>query len=72
MAKFIIVQPGKPDMWVKEVDKVNKTISFTTDPDEAVYEREGGWFAEAEANYMKFHFKDKHPEIMFVKPDRDW
>lgn len=72
MAKFVIEEPGKPLKWVKTFDKVNQTISFTTDPDEPVYEREGGWFAEAEASYMKFHLKDKHPEIMYVKPDRDW
>ena len=35
MAKFKIEQPGKPTKWVKNIDKVNQKIEFTTNEDEA-------------------------------------
>ena len=52
MAVFKIEEPGKPVKWVKDIDKVNQKITFTTDESEA-YVRDGGFYPNAELQFIK-------------------
>lgn len=71
MARFIIEEPGKPVKWVKDIDKANQAISFTTNEAEA-YQRDGGFYPKAECEYIKHYFKEEYPELQYVHPDSDW
>jgi hypothetical protein len=70
MATFKIEQDGMPTKWVKNIDKVNQTIEFTTDPSEA-YDREGGFYPRAELEYIKHYFMEEHPELKECVLDGD-
>lgn len=54
-------------MYVKSIDKVNKRLEFTTDEREA-YQRDSGFYVEAEVDFLKFHFAEEYPEIEYAKP----
>lgn len=45
-------------LYLKEIDSVNTTITFTESTFEAKTYN-GDWFADTELEYVKFHFKDK-------------
>jgi hypothetical protein len=68
MAKFKIEQEGQPTKWVKNIDKVNQKIEFTTNEDEA-YDREGGFYPEAELKFIKYYFMEEHPELEYCVLD---
>lgn len=71
MAKFKIEEPGKADKWVKNIDRVNQAIEFTTDEAEA-YVRDGGFYPGAELNYIKHYFMEEHPELEYCKVVDGW
>lgn len=71
MAKFKIEQIGKKTKWVKNIDKPNQIIEFTTNEAEA-YDREGGFYPNAELQYIKHYFMDEHPELKYCVVDDSW
>ena len=71
MAKFKIEQNGKKTKWVKNIDKPNQIIEFTTNEAEA-YEREGGFYPNAELQFIKHYFMDEYPELKYCIVDEDY
>jgi hypothetical protein len=71
MAYFKISEPNKPIKWIKDVDSANGTLTFQNSRDGAHFEDEG-FFAESEMDYIKFHFKEKYPELEYVSIDSEW
>lgn len=71
MAYFKISEPNKPIKWIKDVDSANGTLTFQKSRDGAHFEDEG-FFAESEMDYIKFHFKEKYPELEYVSIDSEW
>ena len=65
MAYFKISEPNKPIKWIKDVDSANGTLTFQKSRDGAHFEDEG-FFAESEMDYIKFHFKEKYPELGLI------
>lgn len=66
MGRFKIEEPGKRTKWVKNIDKVNETLEFTENEREAYY-RDGDFYTKSELDFIKFHFKDKYPEVEYAK-----
>lgn len=62
------IRIGDEDKWIKDLDKVHKNLTFTNDRKEA-YEREGGFYIKSEVEFVKFHFKDKYPEVANAHAD---
>lgn len=54
MAKFKV---RNKNLYVKNWDKVNNTLTFTENASEA-YVRETGYYSRAELDAMKFHCSD--------------
>ena len=72
MAIFKIEQEGKPTKWVKNIDKVNQKIEFTTNEAEA-YVRDGAFYPKAELGFIKHYFMDEYPELEHcVVVGADW
>lgn len=71
MGKFKIMEPNKPTKWVKKIDKVNEVLEFTDNEREA-YNRDGDYYSRSELDFIKFHFKDKYPEVKYTKLVDDW
>lgn len=72
MAKFVIEQSGQPTKWVKNIDKVNQKIEFTTNESEA-YVRDGGFYPKAELLYIQHYFQEEYPELEHCKVQgADW
>lgn len=70
MGKFKIEYPNGKFKWVKNIDKVNEELEFTNNPNEA-YDRDGGYYTTSEIDFVKFHFKDKYPEVKYLIADWD-
>ena len=72
MAYFKIQDPNQPiTKWIKNVDRANGTLEFSTDRD-GCYQQDSGFFADSELAYLKFHFKKKYPEIEYLTIDNDY
>ena len=65
---MVIHQDGQADKYIKSIDRVNKTLEFTTNISEAL-KKQGGFWIEAEIDYLKFHFKEQYPELKYAIPD---
>ena len=68
MSYIVIHKNGQPDKYIKSIDRVNKTLEFTTNTSEAL-NKMGGFWIEAEIDYLKFHFKEQYPELQYAIPD---
>jgi len=68
MGRFKLNTPNGETLWVKKIDKVNETLEFTKDKDEAYY-RDGDFYTKSELDFIKFHFKDKYPEVKDLVTD---
>lgn len=68
MSYIVIHKNGQPDKYIKSIDRVNKTLEFTANSSEAL-NKSGGFYIEAEIDYLKFHFKEQYPEVQYAKPD---
>jgi hypothetical protein len=68
MGKFKLNTPNGETLWVKKIDKVNETLEFTKNKDEAYY-RDGDFYTKSELDFIKFHFKDKYPEVKNLVTD---
>lgn len=72
MAYFKIDEPNKPVKWIKDVDRVNGTLTFTENRDECELEKDSGFFADSELSYLKFHFTEDYPEMKYCYVDCDY
>ena len=61
MGKFRFNQNGET-LWIKSIDKANKTLEFTNNENEA-YERSGDYYSKAERDWIVFHFKKDYPQV---------
>lgn len=71
MPRIIIKEPGKPDKWVKDIDKLTGEVTFTTNKDEA-FVREGGFYCNGEIKSLKnpmMYDHEKYPELMYAQLD---
>lgn len=72
MGKFKFYKPNGEEVWIKNIDKVNQTLEFTTNKNEA-YSRDGDFYTRSELDFIKFHFKEKYPEVeKLVATDLYW
>lgn len=63
--------PGKPVMWVKEINKLDGTVSFTQNKSEA-YVREGSFYCNSEIKTLKnpiMYDQEKYPELQYATMD---
>jgi hypothetical protein len=68
MGRFKLNTSNGETLWVKKIDKVNETLEFTKNKDEAYY-RDGDFYTNSELDFIKFHFKDKYPEVKDLVAD---
>ena len=71
MAYFKINEPNKKTKWIKNVDNENGTLTFssTCEGYEGLYSRSSGIIADSELKRIKFHFKEKYPELEYLEID---
>ena len=69
--KIIIKKPNESPIWIKDIDRKHKTLTFTDNPNDAYIKEIGGIFVEEEIKYLKFHFINKYPELKYAKPYDD-
>lgn len=53
---------AKKGLYLKEIDTVNKDLTFTKDINEAKKYCEGGWYADTELEFIQFHFKESNTD----------
>ena len=71
MPTIKINMPGKPVMWVKEINKLDGTVSFTQNKREA-YVRDGGFYCNSEIKTLKnpiMYDQEKYPELQYAVMD---
>lgn len=66
MGKFQVTDSNGKILWIKSVDNVNGKLEFTEKESEA-YNRDGDYYTRAEAEFIKFHFKEEYPEVNNIK-----
>ena len=71
MAYFKINEPNKEPKWIKSVDTANGTLEFQNSRNNAWY-KDSGFFADSEAQFLKFHFKEQYPELEFMTIDDEY
>lgn len=68
MSKIII--RGSNDeydgMFIKSIDKINEKVEFTKNSSEA-YDRESGFYVNAEIDFLKFYFSKQYPCMKYAK-----
>ena len=73
MSKIII--RGSNDeydgMFIKSIDKINEKVEFTKISSEA-YDRESGFYVNAEIDFLKFHFTEEYPEMEYIKAENSY
>ena len=71
MPTIKISMPGKPVMWVKEINKLDGTVSFTQNKREA-YVRDGSFYCNSEIKTLKntiMYDQEKYPELQYATMD---
>jgi hypothetical protein len=71
MSRIKIIMPGKPVMWVKEINKLDGTVSFTENRAEA-YVRDGSFYCNSEIKTLKnsmMYDQEKYPELQYATLD---
>lgn len=71
MAYFKINQPNQPPKWIKEIDRANGILVFSTDRKDC-FQQDSGFFADSEFAYLKFHFTEAYPELEYMSIDTNW
>lgn len=56
------VTKDKKSLYIKDIDYANTALTFTEDTSEA-YQRDSGYYANAEFDFIKRYFTEKYPEI---------
>ena len=62
MGKYKIQKEGKT-LWIQNLDNVNGTLTFTDKKEDAYDKTEGDYYMKAEADFIKFHYKNDYPEV---------
>lgn len=52
--------------YIKSIDKANSKLEFTNDINKA-YERESGFYVNAEIDFLQFHFQEQYPCLEYAK-----
>jgi hypothetical protein len=68
MSTIKINEPGKPIKWVKEIDKLEGTVTFTENKREA-YVRDGSFYCNSEIKTLKnpmMYDQEKYPELKYA------
>jgi hypothetical protein len=68
MAYFRIDEPNQPTKWIKNIDRVNGILTFQNKTLGA-FSESCGFYADSELDYLKFHFKEKYPELEYLTVD---
>jgi hypothetical protein len=71
MPRIIIKESGKPDKWVKNINKLTGEVTFTTNRSEA-FVRDGGFYCKGEIKSLKnpmLYDHTKYPELMYAQID---
>ena len=71
MSRIKINMPGRPVMWVKEINKLDGTVSFTQNKSEA-YVRDGSFYCNSEIKTLKnpiMYDQEKYPELQYATMD---
>lgn len=71
MAYFKIVEPNKDPKYIKEIDRANTKLKFSKNR-KGCFQQDSGFFADSEAMYLKFHFKEEYPELEYMKIVDEW
>ena len=58
-------------MYIKSIDKVNHKLEFTDDKSQA-YQRDSGFYVNAEIDFLKFHFTEEYPEMEYIKAENSY
>lgn len=65
----ILIKGSKDEydgMFIKSIDKVNEKVEFTENSSEA-YDRESGFYVNAEIDFLKFYFSKQYPCMKYAK-----
>ena len=71
MSRIKINMPGRPVMWVKEINKLDGTVTFTQNKSEA-YVRDGSFYCNSEIKTLKnpiMYDQEKYPELQYASLD---
>jgi hypothetical protein len=71
MPTIRIDEPGKPKKWIKDLDKIEGTVTFTTNKAEA-YVRDGSFYCNSEVKTLKNPIMwdhEKYPELQYAVMD---
>ena len=63
--------PGRPDMWVKEINKLTGEVTFTNNRNEA-FVRDGSFYCNSEVKTLKnplMYDQEKYPELQYAQTD---
>ena len=65
----ILIRGSKDEydgMFIKSIDKINEKVEFTKNSSEA-YDRESGFYVNAEIDFLKFYFSKQYPCMEYAK-----
>ena len=66
-----LIKVKNKDEYLKSIDTKNGKIEYTNDKSQAkVYS--DMWFSDTEIDFIKFHFKDKYPNIADLQEDTSY
>lgn len=65
MAYFKILEPNKEAKYIKDVDRQNEELTFSTNRD-GCYQEDEGFYADSAFDFLKFHFTEKYPELEYM------
>lgn len=64
MANFRVTTADGKRLYLKKFNKADETLEFTEDRNrDELYSNSDGFFANADKDFIKFHFADKYPFI---------
>lgn len=72
MVYFKIEEPNKEVKYITSVDGANGTLTFQPTKDKNAYMKDEGFFADSKYEFLKFHFKEKYPELKYLKLESSW
>lgn len=72
MAYFKIEQPNQAPKWIKSIDRANGTLEFSTERTKDCFQQDSGFFADSEADYLRFHFTEAYPELQYMTIDTSY
>ena len=66
-----LIKVRNKDEYLKSIDTKNGKIEYTNDKSQAkIYS--DMWFSDTEIDFIKFHFKDKYPNIDDLQEDASY